>query len=166
MSPPHQIDIDYAIQSERYPSEENMIQWIGAALADQKQLCVVSLKIVDIEEITWLNKQYRHKPTPTNILSFPLSPHFHLSAECLDASAQILGDLALCGPITEQEALQQNKTIHAHFAHLLIHGTLHLLGYNHEEKEEALVMEALEIKLLKQLGFPNPYIILDTQHHE
>lgn len=111
----------------------------------------ISIRIVDREESRTLNGQYRGKPTPTNILSFPAD--FPPGVD-----APLLGDLAICAPVIEQEAEQQQKPPEAHWAHMVIHGTLHLLGYDHIEAGDAHKMEALEIALLDQLGYPNPYL--------
>jgi len=104
-----------------------------------------TIRIVDAKESQYLNKTFRHKDKPTNVLSFPET-----------------NDLALCHPVIQEEALSQNKPIAHHYTHLIIHGVLHLLGYNHEIETEAAEMENLEIELLKMLNIPNPYE--DQQH--
>lgn len=111
----------------------------------------ICIKIVDETESQYLNNTYRQKDKATNVLSFPAEiPDFVESAH--------LGDLAVCAPIVEQEAEQQKKAVKNHWAHLVIHGCLHLLGYDHIEEDEAEEMEALEIKLLAELDIGNPYI--------
>jgi probable rRNA maturation factor len=106
--------------------------------------------IVDETESQELNFQYRKKNKPTNVLSFP--------ADIPDeVGVPLLGDLVVCAPVVEREAKEQGKTLEAHWAHMLVHGTLHLLGYDHIEDDEANVMEALETRLITQLKFPAPY---------
>ncbi len=117
--------------------------------------CEIGIACVDLAESQELNLQYREKDKPTNVLSFPSDiPEEMLSL--LDAEP--LGDLVICIPVVLQEATEQQKTPSDHFTHLLIHGILHLLGYDHETSEaEAEEMEALEIEILKKLGIANPY---------
>ncbi|MFM6957604.1 MAG: rRNA maturation RNase YbeY [Acinetobacter sp.] len=117
--------------------------------------CEIGIACVDVAESQELNLQYREKDKPTNVLSFPSDiPEEMLSL--LDAEP--LGDLVICIPVVLQEATEQQKTPSDHFTHLLVHGILHLLGYDHETSEtEAEEMEALEIEILKKLGIANPY---------
>ena len=117
--------------------------------------CEIGIACVDVSESQELNLQYREKDKPTNVLSFPSDiPEEMLSL--LDAEP--LGDLVICIPVVLQEATEQQKTPSDHFTHLLVHGILHLLGYDHETSEaEAEEMEALEIEILKKLGIANPY---------
>ena len=117
--------------------------------------CEIGIACVDLAESHELNLQYREKDKPTNVLSFPSDiPEEMLSL--LDAEP--LGDLVICIPVVLQEATEQQKTPINHFTHLLVHGVLHLLGYDHETSEaEAEEMEALEIEILKKLGIANPY---------
>jgi probable rRNA maturation factor len=124
-----------------------MRRWINAALPQNKN---ISLRIVDSEEIQALNLQYRNKDKPTNVLSFPC-----VLPDGVDDP--LLGDIVICGPIIEQEASEYNIEVQAHWAHMLIHGTLHLLGYDHIEEADALAMEKLETNILTKLGFPEPY---------
>ena len=98
-----------------------------------------------------LNKQYRHKIGPTNILSFPIEV-----PEGIDLN--LLGDLVICAPLLEKEALEQNKPFMSHWAHIIVHGILHLLGYDHIDDDEAEIMENKEIKILSTLNIENPYI--------
>ncbi len=108
------------------------------------------VRVVTKDEIQLLNKQYRQKNKPTNILSFPAEQHEFLDYACL-------GDLVICAEIVKDEAEVQNKQLAHHWAHLIIHGMLHLQGYDHLEMTEAKNMESLEIKILKTLGVDNPY---------
>lgn len=147
----YQIDVEVNSSSTRIPSVENIERWIEAALhSDELSDAEVSVYIVDESESQELNKQYRSKDKPTNVLSFP--------ADIPDeVGVPLLGDLVVCAPVVEREAREQGKTLEAHWAHMLIHGTLHLLGYDHIEDDEAEVMEALETRLMTQLQYPAPY---------
>lgn len=111
----------------------------------------VSIRIVDESESAELNQRYRNKKGPTNVLSFPVDLPESLNLP-------LLGDLVLCAPVVTQEAQEQGKTELAHWAHMVIHGTLHLLGYDHQADEDARVMESCEISIMKKLGFANPYL--------
>ena len=110
----------------------------------------VLLRLVDVDEIQQLNRDYRGKDQPTNVLSFPSD----LPPEIEEA---ILGDVVICLEVVRKEALEQDKSFEDHLLHMAIHGTLHLLGYDHMEEDEAETMESLEIKLLADLGVDNPY---------
>lgn len=120
-----------------------------------EQPCDISIRLVDNLESQSLNLHYRQKDKPTNVLSFPSE----LPEEILPMLDQVpLGDLVICIPVVLKEAAEQHKTPEAHFAHMVVHGTLHLMGYDHELGEtDAEEMEALEIQVLEQLGFANPY---------
>lgn len=122
---------------------------------DVNQDCEIGIACVDNDESHKLNLEYRQKDKPTNVLSFPSDiPEEVLSM--LDALP--IGDLVICIPVVLQEAIEQNKTPIEHFTHMLVHGTLHLMGYDHETSDEdAEEMEALEIEILAKLGFANPY---------
>ncbi|WP_353144196.1 rRNA maturation RNase YbeY [Acinetobacter pragensis] len=124
---------------------------------DVDQDCEIGIACVDNEDSHKLNLEYREKDKPTNVLSFPSDiPEEVLSL--LDAVP--IGDLVICIPVVLQEAIEQQKTPIEHFTHMLVHGTLHLMGYDHETSEEdAEEMEALEIEILKKLGFDNPYTV-------
>lgn len=144
-----QLDIVLATQST-CPDKALLTTWAQKALEAKQIKGKIAIRIVDEAEMAQLNGQYRNKPYPTNILSFPsnLPPNI---------SKGWLGDLVLCAPIIALEAVQQDKTIDAHWAHIVVHGILHLLGHDHEEEVEAQEMEALEEKILQQLGFEDPY---------
>ncbi|MCV6625850.1 MAG: rRNA maturation RNase YbeY [Cellvibrionaceae bacterium] len=146
-----QLDLDNASASEAVPSQAQFEAWLQAALKDHRAEAEVSIRLVDSAESQALNLQYRGKDKPTNVLSFPadLPPELALP---------LLGDLVICVPVMLAEAAEQGKTELAHWAHLCIHGCLHLLGYDHIEETEAEAMEALETELLAQLGYPDPYL--------
>ncbi len=146
------IDIAVATDGGGLPSHEQMERWITAALeADaSREEAEVSVCVVDDAESQELNHRYRGKDKPTNVLSFPadLPPELNLP---------LLGDLVVCAPVVEKEAAAQGKALEAHWAHMLVHGTLHLLGYDHIDPAEAEVMESLETRILTRLHYPAPY---------
>ncbi len=149
------ISVEVSI-SENIPPGENDVpepallqDWATAAYLNSVP-AIVSMLVTDIDEMQQLNKQYRDKDKPTNVLSFPMqSP--------VEAGVFLLGDIALCAPVIKQEASQQSKSEMSHWAHMVVHGMLHLQGYDHIKNDEAEEMERLEIKILNQLGFSNPY---------
>lgn len=135
------------------PSEAKLKAWAKAALCHKVRGGELSICLVSKEDIRQLNKTYRHKDKPTNVLSFkadfPEGPKLKL---------RLLGDIVICSDIVNEEAKAQDKTPEAHWAHMVVHGSLHILGYDHEEDLEAEKMEAKEISILKKLGFANPYL--------
>jgi probable rRNA maturation factor len=138
------------------PENSHCNQWVASALstANYTNSCSVSLRFVDESESRGLNANFRGIDKPTNVLSFPAS----LPAEIVQQlGEEFLGDIVICAPVLEAEARQQGKTLAAHWAHLTVHGALHLLGFDHETDAEAQAMEDLEIQALKDLGFTNPY---------
>ena len=146
------IALQLATEHEHCPTLSQLSQWVDATLAATEAIPTseLTIRIVEKEESRSLNHQYRGYDKPTNVLSFPFDapPGIELN---------LLGDLVICAPIVEQEALEQNKNQIAHWAHLVIHGTLHLLGYDHIEDDEAEIMESLETAILNSLGYPDPY---------
>jgi len=150
----HQIAITWTCEGKE-PLEDEMNCWANAALNDVMENAVeVSLKIVSTEEMTQLNRQYRGKNKATNVLSFPADTNCEVMAE---EGLPLLGDIAICLDLVKTEAKDQEKSLSEHFAHLLIHGVLHLAGYDHEEDEEALIMEGKETQILSTLGIRAPY---------
>ncbi len=148
------VDIQVVTEDDDHPPPESIERWVKAALMagcdnvpDEAELTV---RIVDTAEITQLNHQYRGKDSATNVLSFPADVPDHIDLP-------LLGDLVICSVIVEQEALEQQKTSMDHWAHMVVHGTLHLLGYDHIENSDAEIMEALEIKILASMQINNPY---------
>ncbi len=132
------------------PAVDMFSKWVKTVIDFHGKPFQVSIEIVDQATSQELNKTYRNKDKPTNVLSFPLElPEF--------VQEDLIGDLAICAEMVEKEASQQNKLLEYHWAHLTIHGVLHLLGYDHINDDEAQIMENLEIKLLAQLGINNPY---------
>jgi probable rRNA maturation factor len=147
------VKVDIAVQNPTsftpVPSNQQFERWVNAVLhgsGDQELL----IRIVDRRESRQLNARYRHKNKATNVLSFPAE----LPEE---VGLPLLGDIIICAPIVAEEARDQNKSAEAHWAHLTIHGILHLLGHDHQAEEEACAMESLETRILQSLGFPDPY---------
>lgn len=131
------------------PSGDQFSQWLQSCFPNQADETVL-IRIVDIPESAALNQQYRGKAGPTNILSFPFEVPDNVPN-------QHLGDLIVCAPVVCSEANEQNKSLSDHWAHMLVHGVLHLLGYDHLTDEDAEEMEALEVKLLQNIGVSDPY---------
>lgn len=134
------------------PKRLDFSRWIKIGLAELDHPVEICFRIVGKEEIQELNRLYRKQDKPTNVLSF--SPEIPSN---IPQDVIYLGDIVLCADIIHEEALDQNKTIEAHWAHMVLHGILHLLGYDHVKDEDAIVMESLEIQLLGKLGVNNPY---------
>lgn len=150
------IDLQLAVDAPNLPSEADFINWCAIALAEAgfDRAAEITVRLVDAEESRELNHTYREKDKPTNVLSFPSDlPDFLLE----QMNVMPLGDLVICVPVMAAEAIEQGKTEQAHWAHLTLHGTLHLLGYDHIEDADAEEMEALEVAALSQLGIANPY---------
>ncbi len=145
------IEVQYGIEDGTLPSANQLICWAKAALADRRPNAEMTIRIVDEAEMADYNARYRGKEGPTNVLSFDYEP-------MPGVELPLIGDLLICATVVEREALQQNKTSDAHWAHIVIHGTLHLLGFDHVEPAEAIVMETLETTILAQLGYSNPYL--------
>jgi len=144
-----QVDIQTAT-AEPVPEEEDIRRWIRAALTDRSRDTEITVRLVDHDEMATLNQSYRDKSGPTNVLSFPAD----LPS---DLELPLLGDIVICAPLVVREAALQHKHRSAHWAHLTVHGTLHLLGYDHIDEGEAVAMEALETAILATLNYPCPY---------
>ncbi|HEY0963134.1 MAG TPA: rRNA maturation RNase YbeY [Pseudomonadales bacterium] len=150
------VDLQNASGVRRVPLKRDFARWAAAALAQlapehatgTAKKSRLSIRIVDEAESAGLNSHYRHKQGPTNILSFPVPEGLP------DA---LLGDLAICAAVVAREAEEQHKSLDAHWAHMTVHGVLHLKGYDHEEPAEADAMETLESRILEHLGYQNPY---------
>lgn len=143
------VDLQIAYQDE-VPKIAQFQQWATAALQEVTQDCELSIRLVGEAQSAELNLTYRGKSGPTNVLSFPF--------DCAAAMpAKLLGDLIICVPVVNKEALEQNKPIEHHWAHLTIHGCLHLLGYDHIEDDDAQQMESKEVTILQSLAISDPY---------
>ncbi len=145
------VDLQVATQNEEnLPSEEQLQTWFQQAVKSFCEQAEVTIRIVDEFESQSLNRDYRGKDKPTNVLSFPFEAPPGVELD-------LLGDLIICRQVVEEEAKEQNKDLFAHWAHMVVHGSLHLLGYDHIDDEEAEEMESLEISIMNALEFPNPY---------
>ena len=127
------------------PEENEILDWARSALNGKEG--EVTIRITDEEEMRSLNFRWRNIDSPTNVLSFPLH----------DAGSPLLGDIVICAPVLRREVARQRKSVNAHWAHMIIHGILHLMGYDHSEETDADFMEAKETAILQGLGFPDPY---------
>ncbi len=141
------LSVQYASDENQLPSRNQFRKWVKAALRVDTE---VTIRIVDTEEARALNNTYRGKDYATNVLTFPLTEEPHL-----------IGDVIICAPVVIEEANAQKKSIEAHFAHLTVHGILHLHGYDHETDAQAALMESIETTTLIKLGYQNPYVTYD-----
>ena len=137
------LAVQYASDSETIPTRQQFRRWIKFAL---KKEADITLRIVDGPESMELNKQFRGKASATNVLTF-----------VYDNIEPLSGDIVLCAPVVEAEACDQHKSLLAHYAHLTVHGVLHMQGYDHEDDGDAKIMEQLETEIVIKLGFGNPY---------
>ena len=145
------MDVQYAAKQSNLPDRAQITRWVEIALAGQRSEAELTVRIVGEEEGRELNERWRGGNDATNVLSFP-------AGDEQDIVPELLGDIVICAPVVSRESAAQGKTEEAHWAHLVIHGVLHLLGFDHTDEQDAEVMEALEIEKLKQLGYGNPYI--------
>lgn len=146
------LDLQIATESDTaLPTEAEITTWLDAVVQRFQDAAEVTVRIVDNEESQQLNNDYRGKDKPTNVLSFPFEVPEGIELD-------LLGDLVICKQVVEHEAQEQQKPLTAHWAHMVVHGTLHLLGYDHIEDEEAEIMESLETEVMLELGFEDPYI--------
>lgn len=144
--PPLEMTVQYAVDKAGLPGRALLRCWARAALAQKAQ---ATLRLVGLDEGLRLNRDYRHKDYATNVLTFAYG------------GLPLSGDIVLCAPVLAREAAEQGKSLQAHYAHLVIHGMLHLQGYDHATAAEAAGMEAVESFVMMRLGFPDPY-----KHHE
>ncbi len=145
------VHLSLAVASRRgVPTRASFARWAGLALPARMRRGELSIRVVDADEGRALNRRWRGRNYPTNVLSFPADP-------LPGGGPRLLGDLVLCAPVVLAEAESQGKPAHHHWAHLTIHGLLHLAGYDHERVDAAAKMQAIERKLLASLGIPDPY---------
>ncbi|CAL4324129.1 rRNA maturation RNase YbeY [Buchnera aphidicola] len=146
------LDIQIACSNKIYrPKKKDFEIWLKKILKSQKKIYEITIRIVDKTEIKKINLKYRGKKKPTNILSFAYS-------EYAKNNIIFLGDLIICNTILQEEAKIQKKILKSHWAHIIIHGTLHLLGYSHENDIKQKQMELLETDIMLELGYKNPYL--------
>lgn len=144
------VEVQIASESDEIPPDTRFQRWAEAALAGRRRDAELVVRVVDEDESRQLNRDYRSKDRPTNVLSFPFDVPPGVPSEHI-------GDLVICAPVVQREAAEQGKPAEAHWAHMTVHGVLHLLGYDHIEDDQAEEMEALERDILAGLGFPDPY---------
>jgi probable rRNA maturation factor len=145
-----ELDVSYAARRPWVPGARQMAEWAGAALAPVRRTMVLSIRVVGTGRSRSLNARYRRKDRPTNVLSF------HGVGAAPDGR-HYLGELVICAPVVAREARNQGKTLESHWAHMTVHGVLHLLGFDHESEREFVKMAAREIQILDRLGFSDPY---------
>jgi probable rRNA maturation factor len=144
-----EVDIQVA-STDPAPPEAALERWVAAALAERTDEAEISVRLVSENEMTALNRRYRNRDGSTNVLSFPAA-----LPEGVDHP--LLGDIVICPAVVNREAAEQHKTPEQHWSHMLVHGCLHLLGYDHVDPAAAADMEALETGILERLGYPCPY---------
>ena len=146
------LDLQIATTATNIPAEDALLRVLTAAISPFQDEAEVTIRIVDEAESQQLNFDYREKDKPTNVLSFPFQapPGIELT---------LLGDLIICAQVVAREAEEQNKALEAHWAHMVVHGSLHLLGFDHINEADAEEMEAEEVQILHDLGYANPYFI-------
>ena len=147
---PVELDVSYAARQPWVPRPRQFANWAAAALTAVRKPCVLSVRVVGLARSRSLNAQYRHKDKPTNVLSFG-------GAGSAPDGRRFLGELVICAPVVAREALAQAKSLESHWAHMTVHGVLHLLGFDHEREAEAAKMASKEIQILDRLGFLDPY---------
>ncbi len=141
------VDIQLASTCDRVPTAARLRRWVRAVLRAEQRDGSVAIRIMDEPEMRRLNARFRGKEGTTNVLSFPAE------------ETGLLGDIAICAPVVAREAAEQRKSVDAHYAHLVVHGVLHLLGYDHDSAGEARIMENKEITILAEFGIDDPYVI-------
>ena len=147
---PLELDVSYAARQPWVPGPRRLAGWAAAALAPARKSWVLSVRIVGLARSRSLNSHYRHKDKPTNVLSFS-------GAGSVPDGRHFLGELVICAPVVAREAVAQAKSLESHWAHMTVHGVLHLLGFDHEHEPEAAKMASKEIQILDRLGFSDPY---------
>lgn len=149
-----ELEIQRATTSTSTPVDEQFQHWVNAVPTEIHHKLQLSIRLVDEPEARRFNREYRNKDYATNVLSFPADLPEGLPSEVRQSQ---LGDLLICAPVVVREALERKRPEADHWAHLTIHGVLHLLGYDHEQDAEAVIMESLETEILKKLGVSDPY---------
>ncbi len=145
------LAVGYGLGRRGLPAPGAFRQWMAAALTSRRRRGAIALRLVDEEEGRSLNRQFRGRDYATNVLSFPAA------LPAARGVLPLLGDIAICAPVVLREAREQGKPARAHFAHMTVHGVLHLLGLDHQDEAQAQMMESVERRLLTRLGFADPY---------
>lgn len=148
----YHIDLQHACDDFIPVNDESLQTWAELALLEHMDCAELTLRLVDSTEITELNHNYRQQNKPTNVLAFPSE-----LPDNIELDYPLLGDVIICPQVLQQESQELGKSLEEHWAHIVIHGVLHLLGYDHIKDSDAEIMQALEVKLLSKLGFANPY---------
>jgi probable rRNA maturation factor len=154
------VDLQTELEADNLPNFEQFNLWATTALTGLKDMADLSIVIVDSAESQSLNLEFRGKDKPTNVLSFPFEVPAEL-AHIRDEMGNLIGDLVICAEVVESEAHEQNKPLLHHWAHMVVHGCLHLLGYDHIKDDEADTMENLERQILAKLDINDPYLITE-----
>lgn len=157
----YEVIVQRAVSNFPIPHNAKLKRWVQAVLQDKIPSAEMTIRIVDKEEIQQLNATYRHKNKPTNVLAFPSE-----LPTTVEMDLPLLGDLVICAEIIAEEAKEQYKELDAHWAHMVVHGLLHLQGYDHVNDVDANIMESEEILILKKLGFDNPYQIREKRNEQ
>ena len=145
------VDIQLADSSAKTPNAQHIRGWVAAVFTIlERSPLALTVRVIGEEEMAKLNRRYRGRNQSTNVLSFPIEPLPGMRTD-------LLGDIIVCGPVVDREAAIQHKSPMGHWAHMVVHGLLHLFGYNHESDQDAMVMEALEKSVLEELGYSDPY---------
>lgn len=145
-----EVDVQIACDEDDLPCRADIRTWARAAVGNLRENAELAIRIVDEAESARLNSSYRNKDGATNVLSFPVDPP-------AGVDIPLLGDIVICARVVRREANEQSKSVSSHWAHMVVHGALHLLGFNHEQEREAQEMEAMETRILARIGFDNPY---------
>lgn len=150
------VSITYAVPRTGVPSAVSFRRWVAAALHSRIREADLAIRVVDAKEARALNRHYRGRDYATNVLSFPAEMPVGLPK---GVKLPLLGDIVICAPVVAREAKEQKKPLAAHYAHLTVHGVLHLLGWDHENEADAVCMEQLEREILAELGVEDPYAV-------
>jgi len=146
-----ELHLQTATREQSIPSEQDFRQWVELALSGYQEPAELNIRLVDEAESRSLNREYRGKDGSTNVLSFPFEVPQVVESD-------LLGDLAICAPVLAREAREQNKPLRAHWAYMVVHGVLHLLGFDHQNERQTEEMERVEVELLARLGIADPYL--------
>lgn len=148
----HLIDLQIAVKAPLPVGKADLVKWINCALNEHSRAAELTLRVVENDEIVHLNYHYRHINKPTNVLAFASDLPAHVTL-----AHDFLGDVIICPAVLQQESISQKQPLIFHWAHIVVHGVLHLLGFDHLNDNDTLIMQTQEAKILSQLGFGHPY---------